>query len=267
MLTKKTAQSNKQTSFPSATVPTVGQWYETLLTFATSAKGNKVLDLHGYRLCKKKTTKHLTWWSCISKSCKARSATIGTHESDLRASHIPNYSTKSSTTFVHKPVDQSPEPIEVHRAPSISGAIKFVRSQKKNAQLVYKGFLYNRKLTQQNGNTTWRCIEVTKLRCKAICVTKFNKLILAKRQHSHENHESKIRNRPLYDYPEDLEEYLDIFSREPISASQKLDVIDDGTDYKLVVRDTIEEVVHGAPGSHIGDMMTSGTNTFYAAPQ
>ncbi|KXJ75201.1 hypothetical protein RP20_CCG012175 [Aedes albopictus] len=196
-----------------------------------------------------------------------RQSVRGTLESDHRASHIPSYSTKSSATFVHKPVDQSPEPIEVHRAPSISGAIKFIRSQKKNAQLVYKGFLYNRKLTQQNGNTTWRCIDVTKLRCKAICVTKFNKLIRAKRQHTHENHESKIRNRPLYDYPEDLEEYLDIYSRDPISASQKLDVIDDGTDYKLVVRDTIEEVVHEAPESHIGDMMASGTDTFYATPQ
>lgn len=174
---------------------------------------------------------------------------------DLRASH-----TKSSVAFVQNPVEHSPEPSEVRCGPSSSssGAIKFIRSQKKNAQLVYKGYLYNRKLTQQNGNTTWRCIDVTKLRCKAICVTKFNRLIRAKRQHGHENHESKIRNRPLYDYPEDLEEYLDIYSRDPISASQKLDVIDDGTDYKLVVRDTIEE----APGSHISDMMGSGTDAF-----
>ncbi|XP_053697164.1 modifier of mdg4-like isoform X2 [Sabethes cyaneus] len=119
---------------------------------------------------------------------------------------------------------------------SSSENIKFIRSQKKNAQLVYRGFLYNRKLTQQNGNTTWRCIEVAKLRCKAICVTKFNRLIRAKRQHVHENHENKIRNKPLYDYPEDLEEYLDIYSKDPISASHEIDVIDDGTGHKLVVR-------------------------------
>lgn len=121
--------------------------------------------------------------------------------------------------------------------------IKFIRSQKKSAQLVYRGYLYNRKLTQLNGNTTWRCVDVSKLRCKAICVTKFNRLVRAKRLHNHGHHRSRMRNKPLYDYPEDLEEYMDIYSRDPIAASQQLDVIDDGTDYKLVVRDTVEEVI------------------------
>lgn len=148
---------------------------------------------------------------------------------------------------------------------SATGTIKFIRSQKKNAQLVYKGYLYNRKLTQQNGNTTWRCIEVSKLRCKAICVTKFNKLIRAKRQHIHENHDSKIKNRPLYDYPEDLEEYLDIYSRDPISASQKLDVIDDGIDYKLVVRDSIEEVAQEVDEPGQSQTLGGGSDAFYAS--
>ncbi|XP_062556657.1 uncharacterized protein LOC134221478 [Armigeres subalbatus] len=145
---------------------------------------------------------------------------------------------------------------------SSSSSVKFIRSQKKNAQLVYKGFLYNRKLTQQNGSTTWRCIDLPKTHCKAICVTKFNKLIRAKRQHNHENHENKIRYRPLYDYPEDLEEYLDIYSREPISATQKLDVIDDGTDYKLIVRDALGG--HGAP-VQANHLIGSGTETFFTS--
>ncbi|XP_062556338.1 modifier of mdg4-like isoform X2 [Armigeres subalbatus] len=145
-----------------------------------------------------------------------------------------------------------------------SSSIKFIRSQKKNAQLVYKGFLYNRKLTQRNGSTTWRCIDLAKLHCKAICVTKFNKLIRSKRQHNHANHESKIEHRPLYDFPEDLEEYFNIYSRDPISASQKLDVIDDGTDYKLVLRDSLEE--HEAP-NQVNDLIASVKEPFFVTPQ
>ncbi|XP_052864865.1 modifier of mdg4-like isoform X1 [Anopheles cruzii] len=115
--------------------------------------------------------------------------------------------------------------------------VKFIRSQKKCAQLVYGGYIYNRKITHQNGRTTWRCSDLLKYHCRATCVTKQNKLISVRRQHQHENHLSKIVKKLLYDYPEDLEEYLNIYTRDPIDPiKQEVDVIDAGEEYKIVLR-------------------------------
>ncbi|KAL9893462.1 modifier of mdg4-like isoform X10 [Glossina fuscipes] len=88
--------------------------------------------------------------------------------------------------------------------------VKFIRSQKKNAQLVYNGYIYNKKLTQANNNTTWRCIDVLKMRCKAVVITKNNKLVAARREHNHDDHLSRIGERPLYKVEEDLGEYIEL---------------------------------------------------------
>ncbi|XP_005180545.1 modifier of mdg4 isoform X8 [Musca domestica] len=90
------------------------------------------------------------------------------------------------------------------------GFVKFIRSQKKNAQLVYNGFIYNKKLTQANGHTTWRCIDVLKMRCKAVVITKKNELVIARREHNHENHMQRINQRPLYNEEEDLGDYIEL---------------------------------------------------------
>uniref|UniRef100_A0ABK9MFA2 BTB domain-containing protein n=1 Tax=Glossina morsitans morsitans TaxID=37546 RepID=A0ABK9MFA2_GLOMM len=90
------------------------------------------------------------------------------------------------------------------------GVVKFIRSQKKNAQLVYNGYIYNKKLTQANNNTTWRCIDVLKMRCKAVVITKKNKLVAARREHNHDDHLSRIGERPLYNEEEDLGEYIEL---------------------------------------------------------
>ncbi|XP_054085977.1 modifier of mdg4 isoform X8 [Zeugodacus cucurbitae] len=88
--------------------------------------------------------------------------------------------------------------------------VKFIRSQKKYAQLVYNGYIYNKKVTQSNGQTTWRCIDLLKLRCKAVVITKKNKLVAARRTHNHEDHVQRIGQRPLYKVEEDLNEYIEI---------------------------------------------------------
>lgn len=93
--------------------------------------------------------------------------------------------------------------------------VKFIRSQKKNAQLVYNGYIYNKKLTQANGQTTWRCIDFLKLRCKAVVITKKNVLVAARRSHSHEDHVQRIGQRPLYNVEEDLGEYIEIKPEDP----------------------------------------------------
>lgn len=90
----------------------------------------------------------------------------------------------------------------------IIGTVQYIRSQKKNAQLVYDGFIYNKKLTQASGHTTWRCSDVSKNKCRAVCVTKFSRLISARRNHDHEPHWNRISNRILYNVESDLEEIL-----------------------------------------------------------
>uniref|UniRef100_A0A182HJU4 BEN domain-containing protein n=1 Tax=Anopheles arabiensis TaxID=7173 RepID=A0A182HJU4_ANOAR len=121
---------------------------------------------------------------------------------------------------------------------STQDTVKFIRSQKKCAQLVYDGYIYNRKMIQQNGRTTWRCCDLLKYHCKATCVTKQNKLIGIRSEHNHNDHSSKIEDKALYDFPEDLEEYVNIRTRDPIDVkNHKVDVIDTGAEFKIVVRD------------------------------
>lgn len=93
--------------------------------------------------------------------------------------------------------------------------IRFIRSQKKNAQLVYRDYIYNKKLTQANGQTTWRCADVLKLRCKAVVITKNGEFIDARRQHNHESHALRIGMRQLYKIEEELEEYVEICTSNP----------------------------------------------------
>lgn len=90
--------------------------------------------------------------------------------------------------------------------------IKFIRSQKQNAQLVYNMCIYNRKKTLQNGCTTWRCCENLKYKCKAACITLNDKFVNARHRHNHPNHWEKIANRPLHDRSEfELDEFSDEF--------------------------------------------------------
>lgn len=92
------------------------------------------------------------------------------------------------------------------------GKVRFIRSQKKNPQLVYEGYIYNKKLTQVSGHTTWRCTDVKKNKCKAVCITKNSELVSVRRQHIHEPHWSRISNRALYAVENDLDEYFEISS-------------------------------------------------------
>ncbi|XP_017023347.1 modifier of mdg4-like isoform X2 [Drosophila kikkawai] len=93
--------------------------------------------------------------------------------------------------------------------------IRFIRSQKKNAQLVFRDYIYNKKLTQANGQTTWRCADVLKLRCKAVVITKNGSFVDARRQHNHQSHASRIGQRQLYKVEEELEEYIEICTSNP----------------------------------------------------
>lgn len=88
--------------------------------------------------------------------------------------------------------------------------IRFIRSQKKNAQLVYKGYIYNKKLSQVNGQTTWRCADVLKMRCKAVIITKRNELVAARREHNHIDHKERIGQRALYKEEEDLGDVVEL---------------------------------------------------------
>ncbi|KAI8046398.1 modifier of mdg4-like isoform X3 [Drosophila gunungcola] len=116
--------------------------------------------------------------------------------------------------------------------------ISFIRSQKKNAQLVYRDYIYNKKLTQANGQTTWRCADVLKLRCKAVVITRDGQFIDARRQHNHESHSSRIGQRQLYKVEQELEEYIEICTSNPkisqyLGSSNIIVTAKDGKDCKL----------------------------------
>lgn len=79
-----------------------------------------------------------------------------------------------------------------------TGKVFYIRSQKKNPQLVYDGYIFNKKQTQANGHTTWRCTEMAKNRCRAVCITQNSRLVHARRSHHHEPHWGRFSNRELY---------------------------------------------------------------------
>ncbi|XP_060650269.1 modifier of mdg4-like isoform X2 [Drosophila nasuta] len=140
----------------------------------------------------------------------------------------------SDSSFVDTGADQG-------NTEAQAGAIKFIRSQKKNAQLVYKDYIYNKKLTQANGQTTWRCADVLKLRCKAVVITRNGEFLDARRQHNHESHAGRIGQRQLYKVEEELEEYIEICTSNPKisqylnSSNISIMTAKDGKECKLYV--------------------------------
>ncbi|XP_064550528.1 modifier of mdg4 isoform X3 [Drosophila montana] len=140
----------------------------------------------------------------------------------------------SDSSFVDTGAEQS-------NTEAQAGKIQFIRSQKKNAQLVYKDYIYNKKLTQANGQTTWRCADVLKLRCKAVVITKNGEFLDARRQHNHESHASRIGQRQLYNVEEELDEYIEICTSNPkisqylSSSNISIMTAKDGKECKLYV--------------------------------
>lgn len=98
--------------------------------------------------------------------------------------------------------------------------VKYIRSQKKSAQLVYRGYIYNKKQTQRNGHTTWRCSDISKNKCKAVCLTKQSAFVVARRVHHHEPHWDRIANRMLFDVENDLDEYVEINPQDPVQMKE-----------------------------------------------
>lgn len=80
----------------------------------------------------------------------------------------------------------------------------FICSQKKNAQLVYRDYIYNKKQTQINGNTIWRCCESAKLSCRAVCTTINNEIVSVRRNHNHSSHWDRCINRELFLTEQDI---------------------------------------------------------------
>lgn len=95
-----------------------------------------------------------------------------------------------------------------------AGKVFYIRSQKKNPQLVYDGFIFNKKQTQANGHTTWRCTEMAKNRCRAVCITQNSRLVHARRSHHHEPHWGRFTNRELYttEHEADVDAHGEIYT-------------------------------------------------------
>lgn len=112
--------------------------------------------------------------------------------------------------------------------------IRFIRSQKKNAQLVYKNFIFNKKITQINGHTTWRCAEMAKIKCRALLTTKSGHLIRTRECHNHPDHQAKLLHRLYHDVENDMDEVFEIKSSE--LNVKKINIVDMGNRFKLVLK-------------------------------
>lgn len=97
---------------------------------------------------------------------------------------------------------------------SCIGKVFYIRSQKKNPQLVYDGYIFNKKQTQANGHTTWRCCEMAKYRCRAVCITRNSRMIHARRSHQHPAHWNRFSNRELFttEHEADVDAHGDVFT-------------------------------------------------------
>lgn len=74
----------------------------------------------------------------------------------------------------------------------------FKRSQKSKPQLVYQGFVYNKKISYGNGNTNWRCSDFLKHKCFATCITKGDNVIRRRSDHKHPPQMTKFDKTKLY---------------------------------------------------------------------
>lgn len=74
----------------------------------------------------------------------------------------------------------------------------FKRSQKSKPQLVYRGYVYNKKISYGNGNTNWRCSDFVKFKCHATCLTKDNKVMRCRLEHKHPPPDLLVNKQKLY---------------------------------------------------------------------
>lgn len=77
-------------------------------------------------------------------------------------------------------------------------SVRYMRSQKSKAQLVYNGYIYGKKVTYSNGNTNWRCAEYLKYKCFASCITKNNRVVRCRATHKHARPTAKVEKKLLY---------------------------------------------------------------------
>jgi lipopolysaccharide export LptBFGC system permease protein LptF len=148
--------------------------------------------------------------------------------------------------FLGYKTDNGSEVIEIQSIDTTNNIV-FIKSQKNNAQLVYKMQIYNKKgVSQLTGHTTWRCAERRKYKCLATIISGNNELVRANLQHTHNfNHYERIKSRPVYEFEEDLDEYIEINSTDP-NICDKINIVDTGKEFKLIVSDNMSCYVKSA---------------------
>ncbi|XP_063705182.1 modifier of mdg4-like isoform X10 [Culicoides brevitarsis] len=135
--------------------------------------------------------------------------------------------------------DQGQEAQASSKKHQTADRVFFIRSQKKNPQLVYKGFIYNKKVTQVNKNTFWRCADTIRFRCKATVTTRNGVLLRARETHSHSDHVEKLYKKTMYDTEEELDEFIEIKTdTKDDKLCNFVDVVDAGSNFKLIVTTT-----------------------------
>lgn len=74
----------------------------------------------------------------------------------------------------------------------------FIENLQGETQLIYNGFVYNRKAIFPNGLTTWKCSSLNSMKCRAVIITKNNVMMAAKGHHNHKKHWNQESNKIKY---------------------------------------------------------------------
>lgn len=92
--------------------------------------------------------------------------------------------------------------------PYSDNELKFIRSQKNKPQLVFRGYVYNKKTSYQNGNVVWRCADMSKFKCPASCMVNGTTLLRTRHTHNHESRKSTFHKKDVYLNEQELRDLL-----------------------------------------------------------
>lgn len=73
---------------------------------------------------------------------------------------------------------------------------------------MFRGYVYNKKTTYQNGNVAWRCSDMSKFKCLASCIVNGTKLIRSRLNHNHSTRKSAAGKQTMVFLDNDFENLL-----------------------------------------------------------
>lgn len=88
--------------------------------------------------------------------------------------------------------------------------IKFIRSQKNKPQLLYRGYVFNKKTTYQNGNVAWRCADISKFKCPASCIVNGTRFTRSRLEHNHVSRKATYSKKDVFLSEQELDKLFSV---------------------------------------------------------